>query len=100
GTWRCGTVVADCSNSTRKHARSSYAPKALSASRVLGCRKTSAPNRVTMDYRKEGAKMRDRLRSLLFGAVLIAGLVSGWQAVAQANEQFVPVLVYRTGPYA
>jgi len=44
--------------------------------------------------------MTERLRRLLLSAVLLASLVTGWEARAQANEQFVPVLVYRTGPYA
>ena len=44
--------------------------------------------------------MRRMLKILLSGALLLASLVTGWEAVAQANEQFVPVLVYRTGPYA
>ena len=38
---------------------------------------------------------------LLLGAALAAtGLVASTAAVAQAKEQFFPLLVYRTGPYA
>ena len=38
---------------------------------------------------------------LLLSALLTSALMSGaTQAVAQAKEQFVPVLSYRTGPYA
>jgi branched-chain amino acid transport system substrate-binding protein len=40
-------------------------------------------------------------RSLLIAGATAAGLAGiGTTAHAQANEQFVPVLVYRTGPYA
>ena len=38
---------------------------------------------------------------LLLSALLTSVLMSAaTQAVAQAKEQFVPVLSYRTGPYA
>jgi branched-chain amino acid transport system substrate-binding protein len=40
------------------------------------------------------------LRSLLLGVAAVAALISSAATYAQANEQFVPVLVYRTGPYA
>src|SRR5882724_3407439 len=53
-----------------------------------------------MGHQNEGAEMTERLRRLLLSALLLASLVTGWEALAQANEQFVPVLVYRTGPYA
>jgi len=44
--------------------------------------------------------MRRILQTLLSGVVAVLTLLSGSAALAQANEQFVPVLVYRTGPYA
>src|SRR4051812_13745442 len=36
----------------------------------------------------------------LLGAALVAALSASGVALAQAKEQFFPVLVYRTGPYA
>lgn len=44
--------------------------------------------------------MNSMLRSLLLGVAAVAALISSAATYAQANEQFVPVLVYRTGPYA
>jgi branched-chain amino acid transport system substrate-binding protein len=44
--------------------------------------------------------MRSILQTVVLGVVAVLALVSGSAAQAQANEQFVPVLVYRTGPYA
>jgi branched-chain amino acid transport system substrate-binding protein len=45
-------------------------------------------------------KMNAAWNKLLAGALAIAGLLLASHAQAQANEQFVPVLVYRTGAYA
>src|SRR6185295_13714002 len=67
---------------------------------LQSCWSRRAPSRATNELSKRRSHMREKLRSLLLGAVLMAGLVSGLAAMAQANEQFVPVLVYRTGPYA
>src|SRR5512140_4005259 len=43
----------------------------------------------------------DRCQRLAVAAVLaVGGLVASAAALAQAKEQFIPVLVYRTGAYA
>src|SRR5689334_15394158 len=44
--------------------------------------------------------MTRQLKAGLMCAALAAGAALGGVAVAQDNEQFFPVLVYRTGPYA
>ncbi|MGH8666251.1 MAG: ABC transporter substrate-binding protein [Burkholderiales bacterium] len=41
-----------------------------------------------------------RFKRLAVAWAAVAALGSGVEAQAQANEQFIPVLVYRTGPYA
>jgi branched-chain amino acid transport system substrate-binding protein len=43
--------------------------------------------------------MKSIAKTAMLAVTFAAGLTSGL-AFAQANEQFVPVLVYRTGPYA
>jgi branched-chain amino acid transport system substrate-binding protein len=43
--------------------------------------------------------MNETLRKLLFATTTFAGLLSG-VALAETSEQFVPVLVFRTGAYA
>ncbi len=44
--------------------------------------------------------MKRVLNTLLLGAALLASASFGAAAAEPANEQFFPVLVYRTGPYA
>jgi branched-chain amino acid transport system substrate-binding protein len=44
--------------------------------------------------------MDSRLKAALACAALAASLGANDAALAQAKEQFFPVLVYRTGPYA
>lgn len=41
-----------------------------------------------------------RIRALMLAVMGLAAAIGGGLAYAQANEQFIPVLVYRTGPYA
>jgi branched-chain amino acid transport system substrate-binding protein len=43
---------------------------------------------------------RTTLKTLAAAVGVVAALAAGGAAYAQAKEQFVPVLVYRTGPYA
>ena len=40
------------------------------------------------------------LKILLLGVAAAGALTAAAQALAQANEQFIPALVYRSGPYA
>src|SRR5882757_4325518 len=44
--------------------------------------------------------MDSRLKAVLACAVVAASLATSQTVLAQAKEQFFPVLVYRTGPYA
>ena len=41
-----------------------------------------------------------KIKSIALTAVAVASVVASSAAVAQAKEQFFPVLVYRTGAYA
>src|SRR5207253_4572129 len=54
------------------------------------------------DTTKEEARMRSNLKFKAAALALASalGVFAAQEALAQANEIFVPVLVYRTGPYA
>jgi branched-chain amino acid transport system substrate-binding protein len=57
--------------------------------------------RLTINHKKGGFNMRRKLTFTLFALILLGGLVLTGQALAEEEKtQFMPILAYRTGPFA